>query len=220
MHAHAHTNIYAYNWIPSRPTSLRKARPRFSLFDVVKTRHFSSRPRAPRGVTRARAREPFLADIARTLQQRTWRELDSRSSRGTYSLKLRESKAIPRARHVTGEILTCKNDYARRIQPDIGPKSAKECNSCAPPSRMSPRSRKIDGRYPRTISHAICGRSLPLRPRSRRSHVPRVPSRHVLLCTPLKKKRKRKREKNRRSISRRTVLASPHRVSVRFSASC
>jgi len=41
-----------YNRIPSRPTFLRKARPRFSLLDVASTRHFSSRPRAPCGVTR------------------------------------------------------------------------------------------------------------------------------------------------------------------------
>lgn len=45
-----------YNRIPSRPTFLRKARPRFSLLDVANTRHFSSRPRVLRGVTRASLR--------------------------------------------------------------------------------------------------------------------------------------------------------------------
>jgi len=39
-----------YNRIPSRPTFLRKARPRFSLLDVASTRHFSSRPRVRCGV--------------------------------------------------------------------------------------------------------------------------------------------------------------------------
>lgn len=58
-----HARRVVYNRIPSRPTFLRKARPRFSLLDTASTRHFSSRPRVPCGVTRRTS----ITDVAETL---------------------------------------------------------------------------------------------------------------------------------------------------------
>lgn len=52
--------VCVYNRIPSRPTFLRKARPRFSLLDVANTRHFSSSSCSMR---RNNRREPLESEF-------------------------------------------------------------------------------------------------------------------------------------------------------------
>ena len=88
----------------SRPTFLRKARPRFSLLDVASTRHFSSRPRAPCGVTRRvhyrRRVASRRGNVERSCRQSFMqRFIFSRHPAGQHEWQCRENHfSVPKAR--------------------------------------------------------------------------------------------------------------------------